>query len=107
MLDFIIRAIPHSKLSPLNIISQNIARYLSVGEKLINAGPKIFAARIGALVAALIIIAYILSFTVLSWILAGILVLFSFLEAALGICVACKLYPYIYKLLYKKHFQEF
>ena len=106
VIDFIIRAIPYSKYSPVNIISKNIARYLSLGEKLINAGPKIFAARIGSFMSALIIAAKVLSFTELSWILAGVLLLFSFLEAALGFCVACKLYPLIYKLLYKQDFQE-
>ena len=104
MVDFLLRAIPYSRLSLIGITSQNIVRYLSVGENLINAGPKIFAARIGALMAALIIIANILSFFVVSWVLVGILIMFSFLEAVFGICVACEIYPHVYRLLYKKDF---
>ena len=106
MVDFLLRAIPYSKLSLIGISSRNIVRYLSVGENLINAGPKIFAARIGLLMSALIIITYILTFYVVSWVLAGILILFSFLEALFGICVACEIYPFIYRLLYKQNYPE-
>ena len=106
MVDFLLRAIPYSKLSLIGISSQNIVRYLSVGENLINAGPKIFAARIGLLMSILIIVAHILSLFIVSWVLAGILILFSFLEAVFGICVACEIYPFIYRLLYKQNFQE-
>jgi hypothetical protein len=38
--------------------------------------------------------------------LAGLLGLFSFLEAAFGFCVACEIYPFVYRLLYKVKFQR-
>ena len=104
VVDFLLRSTGHSKVSLLAISSQNIVRWLSVKEYFINAGPKIFAARIGLVLSSLIIISFFLSFTALSFILAGILGLFSFLEGAFGICVACEIYPYLYKFLYANKF---
>ena len=98
--DFLLRATSYSKFSLVGISSRNIVRYLPFDIHLINAGPKIFAARIGLVLSSVIIIA---SFSGIDWLafgIAGILGLFSFLEAAFGICVACEIYPYVYNLFY-------
>jgi hypothetical protein len=70
---------------------------------MINAGPKIFAARIGLIFSALIVLTYLLNAKILAFIIAGILGLFSFLEAFFGLCVACEIYPYIYRFLYSRN----
>ena len=104
--DFLLRAIPYSKFSLIGVTSRNIVRYLPFNEYFINAGPKIFAARIGLTFAAFIILTNVASFVIFSYVIAGVLLFFSFLEAAFGICVACKIYPIIYKLAYKEEFQD-
>jgi len=101
VVDFFIRSGNLSRFSPLGYSSRNIIRLLSVEELLINAGPKIFAARIGFVFSLLIFITAFLGMFISSFVVAGILFLFSFLEAFLGICVACKLYPIVYNFLYK------
>jgi hypothetical protein len=104
-LDFFIRASDYSKYSLIALSSKRIVRYLDLNDNLINAGPKIFAARIGLVMSSLIIVAFVFNASISVLVLAGILGLFSFLEAAFGFCVACEIYPFVFRLLYKMKFQ--
>ena len=101
VVDFLLRSISLSRFSPMGYLSRNILNLLSIKKLFINAGPKIFAARIGFVISCSILIASIIGLNLLALILACILGLFSFLEAAFGFCVACEIYPYVYKMLYK------
>jgi len=102
-IDFFLRTTDRAKYSLVAISSKNIIKYLQVKELMINAGPKIFAARIGLVLSSLIILSYILNAKILAVVIASILGLFSFLEASLGLCVACEIYPYVYRLLYSRN----
>jgi hypothetical protein len=102
-IDFYLRTADLAKFSLVAISSKNIVRYLQVKELFINAGPKIFAARIGLILSSLIIFSHLLNAKILALVIAGILGLFSFLEAALGLCVACEIYPFVYRLLYSRN----
>jgi hypothetical protein len=104
VVDFFIRSGNLSRFSPLGYSSRNIIKLLPVEELLINAGPKIFAARIGLAFSAVILVASAtgMDFTALAF--AAVLGIFSFMEAAFGNCVACKLYPFLYTILYKTKF---
>jgi hypothetical protein len=104
-IDFLLRAFNYIRYSPVAISSRGIVMYLSLSDKFINAGPKIFAARIGLVLCSLIIVAYALNAYTPAFVLGGILGLFSFLEAAFGLCVACEIYPFVYRLLYKVKYQ--
>jgi hypothetical protein len=101
VVDFLLRASDYSKYSPVGISSKGIARFLGLNENIINAGPKIFAARLGFIFSSLIIISVVLNAYIPAFVLAGVLGLFSFLEGAFGLCVACEIYPYLYRLLYR------
>lgn len=100
-IDFLMRSISLSKFSPMGFLSHNILKLLSVEKSLINAGPKVFAARIGFGMSSAILIASLTGFNLLALVLASILGLFSFMEAAFGFCVACEIYPYVYQMFYK------
>lgn len=102
--DFLLRASDYSRFSPIGNFSKIFVRYLQLNQRLINAGPKIFAARIGLIFTSLIIVSLLLNATLPALVFAGVLGLFSFLEAAIGICVACEVYPFLYLLLYKARF---
>jgi hypothetical protein len=102
-IDFLLRTTDRAKYSLVAIFSKNITRYFQIKELMINAGPKIFAARIGLVFSSLIIVSFILNLKITAFVLAGILGLFSFLEAALGLCVACEIYPYLYRILYSRN----
>ena len=90
-----------SKYSPVGFSSRNIVKLMSLEELLINAGPKIFAARIGLVFSAVILLASVTGLHVTALAFVAVLGVFSFMEAAFGICVACKIYPFVYKFLYK------
>jgi hypothetical protein len=102
--DFFLRSF-YSKYSFIATSSKGIVSYLGLKHNFINAGPKIFAARIGLLFSSLIIISFVFNSLLPAYSLTGILLLFSFLEGFLGICVACEIYPYVYRVLYKVNFQ--
>jgi len=101
MVDFLMRSGSLSKYSPVGFSSRNIVKLMSLEELLINAGPKIFAARIGLVFSAVILLASVTGLNTTALVFAAVLGVFSFMEAALGICVACKIYPFLYKFLYK------
>ena len=66
-----------------------------------NASPKIFAARVGLVFSADILFASETGMDLTALAFAAVLGVFSFMEAAFGICVACKIYPFVYRLLYQ------
>ncbi len=93
--DFLLRNIYEGRLSPVIHLNQYMVGILSLERRMINAGPKIFAARVGLFLSALAMILMISGSVVYALIPIAILGLFSFLELVFGYCVACKLYPYI------------
>jgi hypothetical protein len=95
--DFALRSWLHGRFSPLGRMNRLLARSLHLKEIMINEGPKVFAARIGLILSALALGSFIAGFSLLAYILGGILVFFSFLEAAFGFCVACKIYPLVFR----------
>ncbi len=99
-IDFLLRAIDRPGLSPLAITSRGVAKAFSFSPQMINAGPKLFAVRIGLLFSVAIILLILSGAVQAIYILAGLLGVFSFLEAAFGICVACKIYPFVYRWVY-------
>jgi hypothetical protein len=102
--DFLLRSLQLSKYSLLTIASKRIAGILNLDKKIINAGPKIFAARVGLVFSFIIIVFELLRLSLPALATATILGLFSFLESVFGICVACGIYPWLYKILYKINF---
>lgn len=96
-LDFMLRGFIDGKYSLLTIFSKTLAKGLDLPPRMINAGPKIFAAQVGLFISLIILSGYALNLTYLYEFMAAILGIFSFLESAFGICVACKLYPIIRK----------
>jgi len=100
--DFYFRATDYSKLSLIAGISKKVAKIFALNKVIINAGPKIFAARVGMVLSALIVLSFLINFKWMAMGLTAILGVFSFLESFLGLCVACMLYPYIYKYFYHK-----
>lgn len=103
--DFFLRTSKWVHLSPVIFLSRKIVDFLDMPHKLINAGPKIFAARIGLVFTASIAILLFLNLYIIAITLTAMLLVFSFLEGVFGVCVACKLYPHIYKIAYQKNYK--
>lgn len=99
--DFVLRGAELSKFSPLAIISKQILKLLNINKKPINAGPKIFAARIGVLFSFGIVLFYFLQIQSVALVFTGVFAFCAFLEGFFGYCVACQIYPFVYKFTYK------
>ena len=97
--DFFMRSTDLSKYSPMGFVSRSIVKLMSTKKKLVNAGPKTFAARIGLIVSSAIFVFSLISLNISALTLATILALFSFLETAFGYCVACKVHPHLTRML--------
>lgn len=107
LIDFAFRSFNLSRYSVLAILSRNILKSLSIKSELINAGPKIFAARIGLVFNVAIILSFLVRLNNLSIVFTGIFGICAFLESAFGICVACQIYPFVYKFFYQNKIQKF
>ena len=99
-LDFFLRSAEFSKYSPLAFVSVYIAGLLKLKPKLVNAGPKLFAARIGVLFNAGILLAVLFGSNTLAITLTAVFGACAFLEGVFAFCVACQIYPFVYRLFY-------
>ena len=95
MVDFLLRGFIDSKYSPVAVFSKWVAKQMNLSPRIINAGPKIFAAQVGSFLSMIALVAFAFGCHSICLVIAGVLGVFSFLESAFGICVACKLYPLI------------
>ncbi|NPA40293.1 MAG: DUF4395 domain-containing protein [Thermodesulfobacteria bacterium] len=94
MYEFLIKGIfLQEKLSIFTLFSKNILKIFKVSPKIVDAGPKIFAARLGFIFTMFIFGVYLAGMEKISDVLAGILGFFAGLEAIFGFCIACKIYP--------------
>jgi len=96
IIDYIIRGFFDAKYSPIRIAGQFISNSIGIHPRYINAGPKIFAAKIGVVLSTAILLSFHFEFMILGYVIAGILIFFSFLEGIFGFCVACKIYPFLF-----------
>ncbi len=104
--DFALRSGNLSRFSVLSYVSRSIVRVLSLKPELINAGPKIFAARIGLFFNFSIILSYFFGLENLVYVFTGVFGFCAFLESFFGYCVACQVYPFVYKLFYHRKYQN-
>jgi len=95
--DFIIRVFFGLKYSPICFTIKNGLNISGVKPHLINAGPKIFAARLGLVLSIIIIVSFLTGYSTFSLIVSIILSIAVGLEAFFNYCLACEIYPYYYK----------
>jgi len=101
LIDFFLRSAELSAYSPLANLSKFVINALVIKKNPINAGPKIFAARIGVIFSIAILISNITGYETASYVLTAIFGFCAFLESAFGYCVACQIYPIVFRLTYK------
>lgn len=91
-LDFFIRGFARPQWSPLAYLSRLLLKLFKAKRNLVNAGPKIFAAKLGFLMSTAITACYFLGLHLPGLILASLLALLAFMEAAFSFCLGCKIY---------------
>lgn len=93
--DLFIRGFLKSSYSFYSLLSRKILEILDVKPVMTNAGPKIFAAKIGFLFCCIISLFHFAGMPTMCFVFGTMLLFFAFLEAAFGFCVACQVYPYM------------
>jgi len=96
-IDFLTRGFLKPKFSLLAKISKGILKILRSKPQMTNAGPKLFAAKLGFAFSVMVSALFLADLILPSLVIAGIFAFFAFLEAAFGFCVACKVYPLLLK----------
>ncbi|MCI5166807.1 MAG: DUF4395 domain-containing protein [Candidatus Electrothrix sp. GM3_4] len=96
--DFFIRGFLNPQYSLFANISKKLLPLLKVKPVMVDACPKIFAAKIGFLFCCLLTVSWIFSLGRTALIAGAIFMTCAALEAVFKFCVACQIYPIIYSL---------
>ena len=97
--DFFVRGFDKKEWSLFRYFGIKTVTFVDIKEKLIDAGGKKFASKVGFILSSILTVAAFLQFPVVVYSLGGILVLFATLEAVLAYCVGCKIYTLYTKLI--------
>jgi len=100
--DYAIKAFDKAKFSPLNWIATKIAKIIKLPTQLTDQAPKLFAVRIGLLTVSISLIFYLIGMLTTSFIVAGVLLIFTTLDSVFNICVGCIMYHYLVFPFYKR-----
>jgi hypothetical protein len=99
-LDFFIRGFSRPEYSVLSAVSVRALKLLHIMPRPVNAGPKIFAAKIGFIFTAAVLISAYIGFKPTALIISCVLAVCAFLEAFFGYCVGCRFYS-VYTKIFK------
>jgi hypothetical protein len=96
--DFFIRGFTRYQISPVSLISKLIVNVFADKPNWVNAGPKIFAAKIGFLFCLTVAILYFINLYLPGNIVAAVLCVCAGLESFFSVCLGCHLYAILLKL---------
>lgn len=102
-IDFYLRGFNGGKFSLLSWIGGMAEKKIPLPNRPTDRGPKRFSAQIGFMMSLSLFIFSIAGLYSAAFVVAAVLVLFSFLESALGFCAGCHVYTFIGKYLPKKN----
>ncbi len=94
IIDFALRAFSHLT-SPLAFIAKRITSIASLKPIPVFAPPKLFAATLGFIFSAIILLLLFLAFIKSALIAGGVLLICAILESAFKICVGCYVYSWV------------
>jgi hypothetical protein len=97
-IDFFIRGFTRYPISPVSLISGFVISVFSFKPNWVNAGPKIFAAKIGFLFCLTISILYFSKAYVTGDMAGVVLCGCAGLESFFGVCLGCRFYAMVLKL---------
>ena len=95
LVDFAARALRKPHLSLLGALARTIRPLVAREPALVNAGPKLFAARIGLLFSAALVLLQVADQPLAVVVVGSLFAVCAGLEGFAGFCVACLLYPYM------------
>ena len=80
------------------ILGRAVVRWFGIRPIMVDAGPKIFAARIGFLFCCILALLEFLGYPSAGVVIGMIFAFFAGLEALFRLCIACKMYPLIHRM---------
>ena len=98
--DFTFRVFEKVKFSPISWFVSKLFNITNLPKKLVNKAPKVFAARLGFFLSVLALALFFFYPTV-SIIIAGVLGICAFADAAFNYCIGCVIYHYVVFPFYK------
>lgn len=99
--DFSFRIFKKVKYSPISWLVSKMFNIINLPKKLVNKAPKVFAARLGFFLSALSLVLFFF-YPTTAIIIASILGICVFADAAFNFCIGCVIYHYIVFPFYKK-----
>jgi hypothetical protein len=96
--DFFIRGFTRYPTSPVSFLSKFIGKILLFEPNWVNAGPKIFAAKIGFLFCLTVSILYFKKIYLPGDIVAAVLCVCAGLESIFSVCLGCHFYAIVLNL---------
>lgn len=97
-LDFALRAFSRPRWSPLGRLSGLVLKLVGAAPRLVDAGPKRFAARIGLVFTVALTALSASSQGVAVEVVGAILLVCALLESLLGLCLGCQLWTAWYRI---------
>lgn len=95
--DFIIRGFIGRQFSPLRWVAKRVQALLRLAPHYVYAPPKRFAAHVGVAFTVIASVLHLLGLPVAAIAVTGMLIVAASLEACIGFCLACWVYPYVGK----------
>jgi hypothetical protein len=92
LFDFALRVFNLGKYSLLGFISDAVIKQLKIKNKPVDRAPKRFAAMVGLVFVAAILLTCVLHLGIATTSLAGIMAIFAFLESFFAFCAGCYVY---------------
>ena len=96
--DFFIRGFTLYPIRPVSFLSKFIGKVLGVKPNWVNAGPKMFAAKIGFLFCLTVSILYVKKLYLPGDIVAAVLCVCAGLESFFSVCLGCHFYTILLRL---------
>lgn len=93
--DFLLRCCGRGKYSFFSSISRSILSAVRIEPLFEDAGPKVFAAKIGLIFCMLVSVFYLADLMLLANIFALVFLFCAALEAFFGFCLGCKMYSLV------------
>lgn len=102
LIDFFVRGFNFANYSLLGVVCDKLVAAFSIKNKPTDRAPKRFAAKIGFLFSAAILVCIAADLKNSALALAIVLATFALLEAAFGFCAGCHVYSFYTRFLKKK-----
>lgn len=100
--DFLVRGFGSPRLSLIHHTASGISRGLKLRSKAIDKAPKLFAARLGALLLVLALVLHLSGLVTAPIVIVWMIAALSSLECIFGFCVGCYVYQYLVLPFYQK-----